>query len=250
MSQPLGVAVAALVVPPLAEAGGIAAPLWVGAAATAVLAVACAIGITDPPRPPRSVLVATVSPYRRDGFLLRVHLVSVLLVVPQFTLSTFGLVWLIADLRWTATAAGLVVAAAQFVGAGGRIVVGSLSDRFGRMRLLRLVALAGVAGLLLLAATGAAGWALPAAVLLVLTTTVSVADNGLAFTSVAEAAGPAWSGRALGVQNTGQFLAASAVGPGIGALIGVVGFPVAFALTALAPLVALPLVPKEDVHRA
>jgi MFS family permease len=250
MSQPLGVAVAALVVPPLAAAGGIAAPLWVGAIATAVLAVACAIGITDPPRPPRSVLVATVSPYRRDGFLVRVHLVSVLLVVPQFTLATFGLVWLIADLRWTATAAGLVVAAAQFVGAGGRIVVGSLSDRFGRMRLLRLVALAGVAGLLLLAATGAVGWALPAAVLLVLTTTVSVADNGLAFTSVAEAAGPAWSGRALGVQNTGQFLAASAVGPGIGALIGVVGYPLAFALVALGPLVALPLVPKEDVHRA
>ena len=250
MSQPLGVAAAALVVPPLAAAGGIAAPLWVGAGATAVLAVACALGITDPPRPPRSVLVATVSPYRRDGFLLRVHLVSVLLVVPQFTLSTFGLVWLIADLRWTATAAGLVVAAAQFVGAGGRIVVGSLSDRFGRMRLLRLVALTGVAGLLLLAATGAAGWALPAAVLLVLTTTVSVADNGLAFTSVAEAAGPAWSGRALGVQNTGQFLAASAVAPGVGALIAVVGYPVAFALVAVAPLAALPLVPKDDVQSA
>ena len=250
MSQPLGVAVAALVVPPLAEAGGVAAPLLVGAVATAVLAVACALGIADPPRPPRSEVVAAVSPYRSDRFLLRVHLVSVLLVVPQFTLSTFGLVWLIADLRWTAAAAGLVVAAAQFVGAGGRIVVGSLSDRFGRMRLLRLVAVAGVAGLLLLAAAGAAGWALPAAVLLVLTTTVSVADNGLAFTSVAEAAGPAWSGRALGVQNTGQFLAASAVGPGVGALIGVVGFPIAFALTALAPLAALPLVPKEDVHRA
>ncbi|GAA4740172.1 MFS transporter [Amnibacterium soli] len=250
MSQPLGVAVAALVVPPLAEAGGVAAPLLVGAVATGVLAVACALGIADPPRPPRSEAVAAVSPYRSDRFLLRVHLVSVLLVVPQFTLSTFGLVWLIADLRWTAAAAGLVVAAAQFVGAGGRIVVGSLSDRFGRMRLLRLVAVAGVAGLHLLAAAGAAEWALPAAVLLVLTTTVSVADNGLAFTSVAEAAGPAWSGRALGVQNTGQFLAASAVGPGVGALIGVVGFPLAFALTALAPLAALPLVPKEDVHRA
>ena len=249
MSQPLGVAAAALVVPPLAAAGGVAAPLWVGAGATAVLAVACALGITDPPRPPRSVLAATVSPYRRDGFLVRVHLVSVLLVVPQFTLATFGLVWLIADLRWSATAAGLVVAAAQFVGAGGRIVVGSLSDRLGRMRLLRLVSLAGVAGLLLLAVAGGAGWAVPAAILLVVTTTVSVADNGLAFTSVAEAAGPAWSGRALGVQNTGQFLAASAVAPGIGALIGVVGYPVAFALVAVAPLLALPLVPDEDVHR-
>ncbi|MGT2427342.1 hypothetical protein [Amnibacterium kyonggiense] len=116
------------------------------------------------------------------------------------------------------------------------------------MRLLRLVALAGVAGLVLLAAVGVADWTAPAAVLLVVTTTVSVADNGLAFTSVAEAAGPAWSGRALGVQNTGQFVAASAVGPGIGAVIGAVGFPIAFALVALAPLLALPLVPSEDRH--
>jgi MFS family permease len=248
MSQPLGVAVAALVVPPLAAAGGLGLPLVVGAVATGVLAIACAVGITDPPRPPRGASGPVANPYRRDPFLLRVHLVSVLLVVPQFTLSTFGLVWLIADLRWSVTAAGLVVAVAQFAGAGGRIVVGSMSDRFGRMRLLRLVAVAGVAGLLLLAAAGAAGWALPAAILLVLTTTISVADNGLAFTSVAEAAGPAWSGRALGIQNTGQFLAASAVGPGVGALIAVVGYPVAFALAAIAPLVALPLVPKRDAH--
>jgi MFS family permease len=248
MSQPLGVAVAALVVPPLAAAGGIGLPLVVGAVATGVLAIACAAGITDPPRPPRSELAAVGSPYRRDGFLVRVHLVSVLLVVPQFTLSTFGLLWLIADLRWSATAAGVVVAVAQFIGAGGRILVGSLSDRFGRMRLLRLVAVAGVVGLLLLAVTGGVGWAVPAAILLVATTTVSVADNGLAFTSVAEAAGSGWSGRALGVQNTGQFIAASAVGPGIGALVTVVGFPLAFALVAAAPLVALPLIPREDVH--
>jgi len=248
MSQPLGVAVAALVVPPLAAAGGIGLPLVVGAVATGVLAIACAVGITDPPRPARSASTVDANPYRRDRFLLRVHLVSVLLVVPQFTLSTFGLVWLIADLGWSATAAGVVVASAQFVGAGGRIVVGSMSDRFGRMRLLRLVAVAGVAGLLLLAAAGAAAWALPAAILLVLTTTISVADNGLAFTSVAEAAGPAWSGRALGIQNTGQFVAASAVAPGIGALIALVGYPLAFGLVAIAPLVALPLVPKQDVH--
>jgi MFS family permease len=248
MSQPLGVAVAALVVPPLAEAGGVALPLLVGAGATAVLAVACAAGITDPPRPSRSVLAVGISPYRRDAFLLRVHLVSVLLVVPQFTLSTFGLVWLIADLRWSATAAGVVVAVAQLVGAGGRIVVGSLSDRFGRMRLLRLVALGGVAAMLLLAAAGAAEWAAPAAILLVVATTISVADNGLAFTSVAEAAGPGWSGRALGVQNTGQFLAASAVAPAVGALVAVVGYPIAFALVAVTPLAALPLVPEADVH--
>src|SRR3954463_7753489 len=51
MSQPLGVAVAALVVPPLAESGGIGAPLLVAGVVTAVLAVGCALGIRNPPRP-------------------------------------------------------------------------------------------------------------------------------------------------------------------------------------------------------
>ncbi|MCB8808828.1 hypothetical protein LJD48_28195, partial [Escherichia coli] len=57
--------------------------------------------------------------------------------------------------------------------------------------------------------------------LLVIASVITVADNGLAFTSVAEAAGPYWSGRALGAQNTGQFLVAAIVPPAIGALIGV-----------------------------
>ena len=67
--------------------------------------------------------------------------------------------------------------------------------------------------------------------------------------SVAEAAGPRWSGKALGLQNTGQFLAASAVGPGVGALVTAVGYPSTMALVALAPLAALPLVPRHDEHR-
>jgi len=83
---------------------------------------------------------------------------------------------------------------------------------------------------------------------LVLATVVSVADNGLAYTSVAEAAGSAWAGRALGVQNTGQFIAASAVGPGIGAAIALLGYPLVFGLIALAPLIAIPLIPREDRH--
>ncbi|GAA0295781.1 MFS transporter [Kineococcus aurantiacus] len=249
VSQPLGVAVAAVLVPPLAARHGTAGPLLVAAVVLAVLAVACAVGIRNPPRPPAAAAQDVPNPYRRDGFLWRVHAVSVLLVVPQFTLSTFGLVWLTLGLGWGAAAAGLLVGLAQFVGALGRIGVGVLSDRVGsRVRVLRWVAVSGVAVLLALAATGLVGWAVPAGVVLVVATTVSVADNGLAFTSVAEAAGPRWSGRALGVQNTGQFVAASAVGPGIGALVTAVGFGWAIALVALAPLAALPLVPRRDAH--
>jgi MFS family permease len=254
VSQPLGVAVAALVVPALASHLGIWAPLLLAGLLTAVLAVACAAGIANPPRPaarPSADGERPFNPYRESLFLSRIHLLSALLVVPQFTLSTFGLIWLITGLHWNVTAAGAVIAAAQFIGAGGRIGVGLVSDRVGsRTRVLRWVAASGVVVMLALAGCGGLHWAAASAVVLIVASTVSVADNGLSFTSVAEAAGPSWSGKALGIQNTGQFLAAAAVGPGIGALITAVGYPLAFALVALTPLAAIPLVPARDEHSA
>ena len=80
----------------------------------------------------------------------------------------------------------------------------------------------------------------------VLASCVSVADNGLAFTAVAELAGAHWSGRALGAQNTGQFLAAAIVAPVVGVLIGATGYSLAFALLALAPAASLPLIPRDQ----
>jgi MFS family permease len=247
MSQPLGVTLAAVTVPQLAEAQGIRASLVLPILLCAVLAVSCAIGIANPPRPVRSEAATTVTanPYRTNGFLWRIHAVSILLVVPQFTLSTYGLVWLV-GLGWSTPAAGLLVGASQFVGAIGRILVGVWSDRAGsRVGPLRIVAVSAavvMAVLALVDATHLAG----AAVFLVIATSVTVADNGLAYTSVAEAAGPFWSGRALGAQNTGQFIAASAVGPGIGALVGALGFAASFGIVAVLPLAALPLVPRTD----
>jgi MFS family permease len=248
MAQPLGVTVAALAVPPLASAAGVDAAIALSLVLTGVFAVACGLGIRDPHRPPRAsgAAPAAANPYRGEGFLWRIHAVSVLLVVPQFALSTFGLVWLVAGLGWTQLAAGALVGGAQFVGALGRIAVGVWSDRIGRVRLLRRIAVAGVAVMLALAALAGLEWPVPAAIAFVAATCVSVADNGPAFTSVAEFAGPAWSGRALGMQNTGQWIAASIVAPGVGALIGLVGYPLAFALIALAPAASLPLIPRRD----
>jgi MFS family permease len=253
MSQPLGVAVAALTVPPLAARYGTWAPLTLAGVLIAVLSLACAIGIANAPQRASSseqVQALRANPYRDDRFLARIHLVSILLVVPQFTLSTFGLVWLTTGPGWNATGAGIVIAVAQFAGAFGRILVGGASDRVGsRVRVLRIVAVTGVVVMLALAASSLLDRSLVSGMVLVVATTVSVADNGLAFTSVAEAAGPGWSGRALGIQNTGQFIAASAVGPGIGALIALGGYPLAFALVAITPLLSIPVVPESDRHR-
>ena len=249
ISQPLGVTIAALSIPMMAATSGIGSALVVPFVLTAVLAVACAIGIRNPPRLATNPTgAAPVNPYRVSSFLWRIHALSMLLVVPQFTLSTFGLVWLVTEQHWSPLDAGLLVGLSQFIGAAGRIGVGLLSDRVGsRVRPLRWVAVLAGMSLLLLAGLDAAHWS-AAAIVFVLATTFTVADNGLAFTAVAEMAGPRWAGRALGLQNTGQFLATSATAPLVGLLIGVVGYPLAFAAVALFPAVAIPLVPREDAE--
>lgn len=248
IAQPLGTTLAAVIVPTAAESG-IDAALAVPLIAVAPLAVICAIGIRNPPRPASAPALATANPYRGSGFLWRIHLVSVLLVVPQYTLALFGLLWLIAGQGWDPIGAGLVIGAAQFVGALGRIGAGVLSDRIGsRVRPLRWISLAAAASMLALAVAAATQWSL-APLVLVVATTISVADNGLAFTSVAEVAGPVWAGRALGVQNTGQFVAAAAVGPVVGVLITVLGYPLAFAASAVAPVLATPLIPDARAER-
>lgn len=247
MAQPLGVGLAALTIPPLAEAHGLGGALVLPAVVAAVMGLVCAALVQDPPRVSRAEAApeALANPYRGSSLLWRIHGVSVLLVVPQFVVWTYGLVWLISDRGWSAGAAGLLITVAQLLGAAGRMAAGAWSDRVGsRMKPLRVVAMA-AAGVML--ALAFADWVnSPVSIaLIVLATVISVADNGLAFTSVAEIGGPFWGGRAMGAQNTAQFLAAAAVPPVLGALIGAVGYPLAFALTAVLPAVAVPIVPVE-----
>lgn len=244
MAQPLGVGIAAVSIAVVAARHGVAEALLVPAVASAVALVAVVAVVLDPPRPERS-LSATPSPYR-ESFLWRVHGVSVLLVVPQFAVWTFGLVWLVDARGWSAGAAGTLIALSQLLGATGRIAVGHLSDLVGsRMVPLRWVAVAAAVTMALFGGAATQDWDVAVA-LLVVATTVTVADNGLAFTAVAERAGPFWSGRALGIQNTAQFLTASAAAPAAGAAITHWGYAAAFGLTALGPVAALGLVPRDE----
>jgi sugar phosphate permease len=245
MAQPVGVGIAAVSIAVVADGHGAHAALWVPAIACAAAAVVVALVVLDPPRPDATGGAAP-SPYRRDGFLARIHAVSVLLVVPQFLVWTFALVWLVQARGWSPAAAGFLVAGAQVGGALGRILVGHLSDRVGsRLRPLRWVAVAAAVVMALLGLTAALDWSVAVA-LMVVATVLTVADNGLAFTAVAERAGPFWSGRALGIQNTAQFLTASAVPPLAGLAITHVGFAAVFVLGALFPVLATPLVPVAD----
>jgi sugar phosphate permease len=245
MAQPAGVAVAAVSMAVVADVHGVRAALLVPLVATLVAAVAVALVVVDPPRPPAREGGAP-NPYCQDGYLARIHGVSVLLVVPQFVVWTFSLVWLVEERGWSPGAAGALVAVAQVLAAFGRIAAGQLSDLVrSRMRPLRWVAVAATAtmGLLALAAGLDASVAVP---LVVVATVLTVADNGLAFTAVAERAGPFWSGRALGLQNTSQFLTAALVPPLGGLLVTHAGYAAAFAVVAVLPAIAVGLVPVGD----
>jgi MFS family permease len=246
-AQPLGVALGALVIPRLAEGRGIGVALLFPAVMCALAALVCAFGVLDPPRPPREQApdAYLANPYRGSTVLWRIHAVSVLLVVPQAVVWTFTLVWLISDRGWSAGSAGALVTGAQVLGALGRVAAGRWSDRVGsRLRPIRSIAVAAAMAMGLLALTDQLRSPV-SIVVMVAASVITVSDNGLAFTAIAEIAGPFWSGRALGTQNTSQLVTSGIAPPLFGALIAVAGYPPAFATCALFPLVALPLVPVE-----
>ena len=241
---PLGIGLAAFIVPVTAEAQGLRAALLIPTVVCAVATVAVALLVVDPLRPTREQAVASgqlANPYRGSSRLARIHGASMLLVIPQLTVWTYMLVWLIDDRGWSTTAAGALVASTQLLGAAARIGVGWWSDRVGsRLGPMRLVA---VATLVTMVALGLLEDTALAVTIMIAATAVTVASNGLAFTAVAEIGGPFWSGRAMGVHNTGQYFVAALVPPLVGGLVTGQGYAFAFASVALFALLAVPIVP-------
>ena len=110
MAQPLGVAIAAATMAVTAAHVGVAAALWIPVAANALALVAVLRAGARPARPARTPELAA-NPYRQDGFLQRIHAVSVLLVIPQFLVWTYSLAWLVQERHWSPAAAGALVGA-------------------------------------------------------------------------------------------------------------------------------------------
>lgn len=249
-AQPLGVALAALALPALADGVGAREALLFPAGLCAAAALAVWLFTSDPPRAPRPASPdaggrppAVRSPYRGSWRLPRIHLASALLVLPQFTVATFTLVYLVGERGWDPAGAGRLIFGFQFVGALGRVVTGMWSDRVGsRLRPMRQLA---VASAVLMAAlgAGAAGHAWWIVLVFGLGAVVTVADNGLGYTAVAELAGPEWSGRALGIQNTGQNIIGVLTAPVLAAIIGDSRYALAFALVTVFPLLAVVITP-------
>jgi MFS family permease len=252
-AQPLGVAIAALVLPPLARGQHLDRALAFPAIFCGVVAVAVWFLVVDPERP-RAVAASTAagsSPYR-EGMLWRIHAASALLVVPQFAVSIFTSVFLVGERQWSVVDAGRVIFVFQLVGAAGRIGAGAWSDltgsRLGPMRQLAVLS-AALMGLLAVGAATGGGWIVG---VFGLAAVVTVADNGLGYTAVAENAGSSWTGRALGVQNTGQNVAALLTGPLLAAVVGDNRYALGFALVVVFPILAIVVTPvaRERIRRA
>lgn len=246
MAQPLGIAVLALTMPALATSASVAAALWVPVAVTLIGLAAVYFGIVDPELSDAAKAAAPQSnPYRSSAYLWRIHAFSVLLVIGQSMLWTFAPAWLMLDRGWSPMAAGALVTGTQVLAALGRTVAGRVSDVWGsRMKPVRVISVVAALSLGLLALTDQFD-SIAAPVIMVVASIVTVADNGLAFTAIAEAAGPSWSGRSLGVQNTAQFITMAATTPLLGSLIERSGYATAFGITAIAPVLALPLIPRD-----
>jgi sugar phosphate permease len=243
-AQPLGVAIAAATLPVLGEHFGFTTAIALPAVLCLVSSALVWFVVVDPPRPARTVLSAA-SPYTGPTAvtLFRLHTASAMLVVPQFVSATFAVTYLVSARGWNPVTAGQLVAIVQVVGAAGRILAGVWSDRAeSRMRPMRLIALAALATMILWAAGDLLeSWLAVAAVIAALIVTVT--DNGLGFTATAEMAGSFWAGRALGVQNTGQNIAAMVAAPLFSTLITAFGYPLALAAAALFPAAGAVLTP-------
>lgn len=256
MAFSVALAIGALTVPTLASANGARAALLLPLAFAVAAFIACAALLRNPPtadwsvpstNPDRGSEPSLRNPYRTSLYLPRVHAASTLLIFPQLTLQTFALVFLISGLGWSELASGALIATSQLIGAFARLASGHVSDVFGRLPVVRAISIAVCVIFLLFSASAALGWDAATASLLVIASALASSDNSPAFTAVAEYAGPRWAGRALGAQNTAQNTAAFIVGPVIGGLITVVGYPAAFAILAIAPAVAIPLIPRKDL---
>ena len=249
MGQPLGIAMAGALLPPLAGLGGLRLALVVPATICLAVTGAVVLLAADPPHPVAVEHARARSPYRGPT-LWRVHGASSLLVVPQFAMAAFSAEYLVSERGWNATTAGQLLAVVAVGGAAGRMAAGHWSDVVGsRLAPMRLIALAACASMLAVAVAASSGlWLVVVA--MAVASIVSVSDNGLGFTATAELAGRDWSGRALGTQNTMQNVAAFATAPLVGALAGSFGFSWAFAAVAVFPALGAWLTPVKGEQQS
>ncbi|GAA0903976.1 MFS transporter [Pseudonocardia zijingensis] len=238
---PVGAAVAAVALPPIADAGGVPAVFVALAATCLAAAVAVAAFIREPPDAPARTArpAARTREVLADRSLQRLSLAGLLLVVPQFLGSVFLVEVLHGGAGLSLPVAGVLLGVTQVLGAAGRLVNGAWSDRVhSRLGPLRIVALAVTAGFAL-AAVLRPGPAVLLAAVLVPAAALAISWNGLVFTAAGELAPEGRAATAMAMSNTANY-AAGAVTPALGGLVAdLAGWSAMLAMGAVAAVGAL-----------
>ena len=234
---PLGGLIAALVLPPVAAAGGVRAGLEALAAGCFAAAIAGASGLREAPQADEE-LEEIGSPVR-DPRIWRLSLGSAFVLAAQISILSFLILFLHEERGLsTATAAG-IFALIQALGAALRILTGRWSDRVhARIAPLRRLAL----GLTATLAGAAALLSAPLAVLIPVFVTagaLSLSWNGLSFTAAAEMAGRARAGAALGFQQTALAIMSAAAPPAFAAVVEAGSWSLAYGLAAAMPVAGI-----------
>jgi sugar phosphate permease len=254
MALPLGGALASLALPQLVGLGGLRAALLSLAGLSLAAAAAAAVLMRDPPPADGRVPPIQAPPPTRDPRLWRLGAAGALLVTAQSAMLGFVVLFL-HDARGLSPAlAAAALAAIQLLGAGTRLVAGRRSDREGlRIAPMRRIAARNTALLALTALLAGGPGALLYPTLLVAAVS-TMTWNGLAFTAAAEISGRARAGTAMSLQNTILAVGGALAPSAFGAAVEATSWTAAFAVLALAPLLAVfvlqPLEGDEDARVA
>lgn len=259
MALPLGGAIGSIALPQLAGYDGLEAAFLSLAGAMVVAAVVCAVLLREPPVRPTVIAPLPTTPPLRDPRQWRLGAGSGLMVLAQGAMLGFLVIYLVDQHGVPAAAAALVLAAAQLLGAAGRVYAGRVSDR--EERRIAPMRRRGVTsgGLLLVLAALSLAWphspAWFAAPIGVAAAVATMTWNGLSFTAAGEIAGKARAGTAMSLQNTVVAVGAAIGAPLFGWIVDVAGWPAAYVALAAGPLLAwrvlAPLEAEEAsrVHR-
>ncbi|WUI03945.1 MFS transporter [Spirillospora sp. NBC_00431] len=244
-STPLSSALAAATLPGMAAEHGYRPAMLVMAVACLAVALLVALFVRAAPETAEaSEETGPGSEARgpRSG-LRRMYIVSVLLFLPQISLLTFAVSYLVDTRGWSAAHAGEALSVALLLTLVTRPVIGHWSDQVGRrLGLMRGIAILNVAVMGALVTGTVTGSRLGTAAVLVAVTSM-ITGSGLIATTVAEFADRTRTGRALGVQNTLQGGVAVLAPIVLGSTVDLFGYTAAFGMIAVAPLLAAIVVP-------
>jgi sugar phosphate permease len=234
---PIGGLIAALVLPPVAAAGGVRAGLVVLAAGCLAAAVAGASGLREAPQGEEEL--QDIAHPVRDPRMWRLSIGSAFVLAAQISILSFLILFLHQERGLSTAAAAGVFAVIQALGAILRIVSGRWSDRVhARIAPLRRLALALTATL----AAAAALLSSPLPILIpvfVAAGALSLSWNGLSFTAAAELAGRARAGAALGFQQTALAITSAAAPPAFAAVVEAGSWSLAYGLAAAMPVAGI-----------